>query len=390
LDLWGSDTESVRIMAFLNIRKLAIHLPYPFIDGCLKGSYLTYVRNAKFINPRTLPVISFMSNCIVELCSLDFPSAYNHAFVYIRQLAIHLRTAYTDKTKEKHQSVYNWQTMNSIMVWVKLLITHTKETTLWMLAYPLIQLIHGIIALVPTPRHYPLRCHAIKMLNELAAACHRAGTEPPFLNSASYILEMLQFPPLLKKPAHYTGKKLDFSHTLSVPQNLLSSKGFGDAIIAEIHTALVGYFACYATSIAFPELVVPAVVALKKFIKNSKAIQYTVSLKSLVDVLQTNATLITAKRNSVTFGPTDKQKAFHFSQSISNSPLVRYKKERDAVEKAKRDALNQQQKDEIMDEETRQIVEPEADQDTGSVDNENDDGEQDIVQDFEFSGEDSE
>jgi len=99
LEIWGSGEESLRVVAFLNIRRLAIIAPSPFIDLVLKGVYLTFVRNAKFTSPKTLPTIAFMANCVVEVYGLDTQAGYQHAFVYIRQLAIHLRNAFNIKSK---------------------------------------------------------------------------------------------------------------------------------------------------------------------------------------------------------------------------------------------------------------------------------------------------
>lgn len=48
--------------------------------------YLSFVRNARFVSATTLPSIQFMVNCLVELYSLDTATAYQHAFIYIRQV----------------------------------------------------------------------------------------------------------------------------------------------------------------------------------------------------------------------------------------------------------------------------------------------------------------
>lgn len=100
---------------------------------------------------------------VVELYRLDEVASYQHAFVYIRQLAIHLRNASLAKKKDTHlqvgrhtQSVqhslrspaanvitlpvlmecaatvlqvYNWQYLYAIRVWTKLLAEEVAPGT---------------------------------------------------------------------------------------------------------------------------------------------------------------------------------------------------------------------------------------------------------------------
>ncbi|CAJ0912426.1 18076_t:CDS:2, partial [Entrophospora sp. SA101] len=88
LQIWGFADDKSRILIFLNIHKLAILAPPPFIDFCLKTTAFT------------IPSINLMGNCAVQIYGIDFKSSYQSAFNYIRQLAINLRNAMNVKSKE--------------------------------------------------------------------------------------------------------------------------------------------------------------------------------------------------------------------------------------------------------------------------------------------------
>eukprot|EP00102_Acyrthosiphon_pisum_P027797 XP_016665007.1 PREDICTED: nucleolar complex protein 2 homolog [Acyrthosiphon pisum] len=54
---------------------------------------------ANLLLPNALPGINFMRQSLSEVFTISESVSYNHAFLYIRQLAIHLRSTVTLKKK---------------------------------------------------------------------------------------------------------------------------------------------------------------------------------------------------------------------------------------------------------------------------------------------------
>lgn len=65
------------------------------------------------MSPKTKPVITFMQNSLVEIFSLDEHLSYQYGFVYIRQLAIHLRNAILQKKKVKNDVFPSFESLSS-------------------------------------------------------------------------------------------------------------------------------------------------------------------------------------------------------------------------------------------------------------------------------------
>ncbi len=86
-----TDGAVLQVLSFFRIRSMALRLPPPFLEECLRGTYLEYARVAKFMNEQTRLSLTFMGNGIVELYSIDVTVAYQNAFTYVRQLALVLR-----------------------------------------------------------------------------------------------------------------------------------------------------------------------------------------------------------------------------------------------------------------------------------------------------------
>ena len=217
IKIWiNNDVQNVQIDAFLRIRQLILQMPPRtlFLEKALKMIYLSYVRASKFVNINTLPKIQFLCNCVVEIYQIDLNSSYQHAFVYIRQLAIHIRNAITSQHKESFHNIYNWQFINCLKVWAKLLCirgnvednnpnpnpnpnnelndnNHNKaKNPLQPLIYPFIQICTSVLNLNSSIRYAAMKFHILKILIELIS---NTGIYIPIIPMILQILSAKEF-----------------------------------------------------------------------------------------------------------------------------------------------------------------------------------------------------
>lgn len=273
-----ADYQKVRLNAFLRIRQIALTQPFPFIEDCLKVTYLAYAKSAKFANAATvsslLPTLTFMGNCVVELYSLDYASSYQHAFVYIRQLALHLRTALQKKTPESFRVVYCWQYMHCLKLWTAVLAAtcgkptdasgDDEMTLMRSLIYPLVEIIFGVTRLIPTTRHLPLRLHCVRYLQQLAAASELFIPTTSILLDGFDLKEVTMAPKRVKTRGNEVrGVRLPLILKLPKVDALRTSEQL-DACFGEIFLLLNREVDLYRYSAGFPEFTVRICQRLRK------------------------------------------------------------------------------------------------------------------------------
>jgi len=324
ISIWSRGGETARILAFMCLVKLVRGNQSTLLEPAVKAMYLGYVKNCKFTSPSTLQGISFMKRSLVEMMGLDHNLAYYQAFVYIRQLAIHLRNAITcsDK-KDSLLAVYNWQFIHSLELWAAL-VGHTSGVSqaLQPLIYPLVQVVIGTAKLVPTPKYYPLRFHCAKILRDISTS---TGTFIPVLPLYLEILNTYNFG---KKSKKASMKPLDCSCILKLSKSQLLESGFKDATIEEVYAGLLSYLADNSNKIGFPELITPMVFQLKEFLKKCKVSNYTRKIKQILEKAIANQKFIETRRKTVSFGVGDGQKIQVWEAQVvrDGTPLLSFYK----------------------------------------------------------------
>ncbi|MCJ1273134.1 Nucleolar Complex 2 protein [Puttea exsequens] len=362
VNIWSdtSTSEATRITAFLVIRRLAFISDASLREAVLKTTYQGLIKGSRITNVHTLPGINLMKNSAAELWNIDPSIGYTTGFTYIRQLAVHLRKSITHPTKDSYKELYNWQYTHSLDFWSRVLSNHCSPTTnptlktpsaspLHPLIYPLVQITLGALRLIPTPAYFPLRFHLTRSLLRLSR------TTITYIPLAPALLEVLASPECSKPPKPSTLAPLDFATALRAPKAYLRTRVYQDGLGQQVQELLAEFFACWAKSIAFPELTIPPTVTLKRWLKSASASstsfhnsktsktattskptgqsttgnrngKLNASISLLLQKLAAQAEFVEKRRAAVRFGPGDREGVEGFLREVGfeEMPLGAY------------------------------------------------------------------
>jgi nucleolar complex protein 2 len=358
--IWSdySNEEATRIIAFLLIRRLMVIGDAGIREAVLKATYEGVVKGSRNTTVHTLPGINLTKNSAAEIWGIDQNISYTTGFTFIRQLAIHLRGSIANSSKDSYKTIYNWQYVHSLDFWSRVISQHCdalveakagKPSALRPLIYPVVQITLGAMRLIPTPQYFPLRFQLTRSLLRISRA---TGTYIPF---APALLEVLHSTEMRKPPKSSTLKSLDFNTAIRAAKSYLRTRVYQDGVGEQVAELLSEFFVLWTKSIAFPELSLPVIVMLKRWLKEvgarnggNKNTKINQMVLLLVQKIELNSRWIEERRAKVTFAPKDRADVEGFLKDTDweTSPLGAFVRTQRKLREERAALLEQSRQDE--------------------------------------------
>ncbi|KAF1914150.1 Noc2p family-domain-containing protein [Ampelomyces quisqualis] len=332
----SANNEMTRLSAFLVLRKLVVISDPSIREIVLKQAYQGLVKGARNTTVHNTQGINLMKNTASELWGIDATVGYTTGFGFIRQLAIHLRTSITNKTNDSYKAVYNWQYIHSLDFWSRVVTAHCeslceaeagKPSPLRPLIYPIVQVTLGAMRLIPTAQYFPLRFQLIRSLLRVSSATST------YIPLAPALIEVLNTAEMKKMAKPSTLKTLDFSIAIRATKAYLRTRTYQDGVGEQVAELLSEFFILWTKNIAFPELALPVIVMLKRWMKamtkktgGNRNTRVNSLIALLVQKLEANSRWIEEKRGKVDFAPNNRTGVEGFLKDVEweKTPLGAY------------------------------------------------------------------
>ena len=185
IKVWSNTQEEDLRQIIISFIKSLITKKPKFFEYSIKIFYINYLNIAKEMNLNTFNHIKQLQDDIINILNYDLQKAYTTIFTFIRKLCIQLRGTIVDKTSSSIKSIYNWQFVNSLILWGRVIMKYISDSNIYLLIYPLIQTIIGVIRLNYSERFYLLRIRLVILLNGISRVSNI------FIPTSMYILPIL-------------------------------------------------------------------------------------------------------------------------------------------------------------------------------------------------------
>jgi nucleolar complex protein 2 len=209
------------------------------------------------------------------------------------------------------------------------------------------------------------------MMRSLLRLSRATGTYIPL---ASALLEVLNSAEMKKPPKASTLKSLDFTSSYKAPKSYLRTRVYQDGVGEQVSELLSEFFVLWSTSIAFPELALPVIVMLKRWLKEvsnktsgNKNNKVNSSFMLVIQKLEANGKWIEERRAKVDFAPNNRAgvesflKKFEWEKTPLGAFVVGQRKQREEKAKLLEEGRREEERKRQLDREKEKAVGSDSD-----------------------------
>ena len=296
---WSTTKEDDLRKVILSFIKSLITKKPKFFEYSIKIFYINYLNIAKEMNLNTFNHIKSLQDDIINILNYDLEKAYTTIFTFIRKLCIQLRATIVDKTSSSIKSIYNWQFVNSLILWARVIMKYISNPNIYLLTYPLIQTIIGVIRLNSNELYYLLRIRLVILLNGISAKSNIFIPTPMYILpilSSNYFIEKCKPITASKNQKEETkGDKLDKSKinsriviyiSLKIKKEELRIKQIRKDLLEECCDCLLEYLSINSNKICFTELADSILKEMRSALKNIYDKEYREIIKLRMEKIE--------------------------------------------------------------------------------------------------------
>ena len=322
---WSSTKGDELRQILLSFIKTLVTKKPKFFEYSIKIFYINYLNIAKEMNLNTFNHIKSLQDDIISILNYDLEKAYTTIFTFIRKLCIQLRATIVDKTTSSIKSIYNWQFVNSLILWARVIMKHISDPNIYLLIYPLIQTIIGVIRLNSNELYYLLRIRLVILLNGISAKSNIFIPTPmyilPILSSNYFIEKCKPIIPQKKPNEEKKSDKLEKAKinsriviyiSLKIKKEELKIKQIRKDLLEECCDCLLEYLSINSNKICFTELADSILKEMRSALKNIYDKEYREIIKLRMEKIENqikdfqdnisnkyNSSIILLKPNSI-------------------------------------------------------------------------------------------